>query len=80
MHARISTFTAIHFVVAREQPDVTTPHKLNQSKYFRLSAKGPLFYKEQNNCVWKESKRSLVKDRLFHISHLKIIASLLVPM
>ena len=37
---RISTFTAIHFVVAREQPDVTSEHKLNQLKYFRLREKG----------------------------------------
>ena len=42
MRARISTFTAIHFVVAGEQPDVMSPRKLNQSKYFRLRANGPL--------------------------------------
>ena len=34
-------FTEIHFVVAREQSNVMSPHKLNQSKYFRLCAKGP---------------------------------------
>ena len=42
LHTRISTFTARHFVVAREQPDVMSPRKLKQLKHFRLRAKGPL--------------------------------------